>query len=103
VKFSTPYQLVDDEECHELLICADCDTIATVKLHDSAPTRGCAVANGPNGINTALRETAAFIVRACNAHEELIAALESAVNDLEFRAVAANRARAIIAKARGES
>jgi hypothetical protein len=54
------------------------------------------------GLNS--KENAAFIVRACNAHEEMLAALEAASRYADFSECreVADMVKAVIAKAKGE-
>lgn len=45
---------------------------------------------------------AEFVVRACNAHDDLLAACEALMNSLPYDKPAVAQAKAAIAKARGE-
>ena len=75
------------------------DTDGIARNNDNSSV---AVAHGPDK-----ESNAAFIVRACNAHDELVAALESALKTAEFEGAAPRpwhfAARAAITKAKGEA
>ena len=66
----------------------------------------------PAYVGQALKDNAAFIVRACNAHQDLVAALESLLASMDgihppsgpfwSGAVNQGKARLVLAKAKGE-
>lgn len=81
---ATPYQVGNFRE-HKIFTCEE---------------------NGPVEVATAKRKSdAAFIVRACNAHDDLVSALDKLVGDMDPEGVNPefNQARAALAKAQGSA
>ncbi len=78
MKFSTPYQVTDATDEGQLWICADCDIIAEGRLHDDER------ADAPDGINTCLRQTFDFLVKAANSHDALVDVANGVLTALQY-------------------